>query len=177
MSPNSPEVKEVLAQATALLDQAIRQACLHLHHQPTPAEVKRLKQRLVVILLEDDCRRLRTFDPQKGRLESWVRTVAQRYVKQFLGEEKRWLGLEAVPPKLLIQAPEQEERLLEQERQELLEETLRQLQLLEQKLFELWRQGLTVLQIAKRVKMTSCAVYQRKRGLLKKLQGRLAKGR
>ena len=46
--------EELFARALPLLNIAVRQACRRCHHYPTPEDVNRFSQRLVVLLMEDD---------------------------------------------------------------------------------------------------------------------------
>lgn len=158
MSKAKPEPKKVLtpaelfAQAEALLDNALRFACLHYHHPPPPEEMERLRQRLIVLLVEDDYRRLRTYD-QRAKLVTWLQTMANRCVSQFLRQEGRYTSLEDAQIEGSTQLPTQEELLLEKERAELLEKVLGKLTPHERKLFELLRQGQKPKEIARELRI------------------------
>jgi RNA polymerase sigma factor (sigma-70 family) len=120
-------------------------------------------------MLEDDCRRLRTFD-QRAELQTWLQTVSNRLVSRFLQQERRKIGIEDAPPEVFTQQPIQEEALLKEEREEALTEALGKLTPREKKLFELLGEGYKSKEIARVLNIKVESVYRRRNALVKKIQ-------
>lgn len=172
---NYSQIEEIFAQADALIENALRFAFLRKHHPPSIEDIERLKQRLRFHLLEDDYRRLRSYD-QRAELVTWLQAVANRYVSRFLRDLARSKNLEDAPQELFTQRSTQEESLLTNEREKLLKEALCQLTPRERKLFESLRNGDNPEQVARELKIKVSSVYRRKHALIKKLH-RLAEAK
>jgi len=162
-------IQEELLQALPSLDGIIRAACIRCHHYPAAEQVKRLKQRLIVRMLEDDYRRLRTFD-QRAELQTWLQTVANRLVSRLLQQERRKISLADAPSEVFTQHPVQEESLLKKEHEEALTEALGKLTPREQKLFKLLREGYKSKEIAQVLNIKVESVYRKRNALVKKIQ-------
>lgn len=161
--------KELYALASPMLDHAARAACLHCQHLSTPNDVARFSQRLSVLLLEGDYRRLRTYD-QQAELRTWLQMVANREVSRVLKRERRYVALEDAPPRTFDLMPEQEENLLHKEREHLAAKALTELTPHEQKLIELEAQGWKTKEIARELDIGVKTVYSKKSKAKRKLK-------
>lgn len=75
-----------------------------------------------------------------------------------------------MPPDFFIVQPEQEESLLAREEDEILRVTKNKLTERERKLFDLWQDGMSNEEIAKRMNIKKKTVSTKKSALMKKLQ-------
>lgn len=90
---------------------AVRFVCLQ-HHQSEQDIVEELCEQVIVLLLEDNCRRLLLFDPQKGSFRSWLKTVVEHHISHYLQRQKKPDCLDDVPPEALLYQPTQETALI-----------------------------------------------------------------
>ncbi|MGE0882589.1 MAG: sigma-70 family RNA polymerase sigma factor [Blastocatellales bacterium] len=162
--------EELFVQALPLLGSTVRVAFLRYHQSPTPGDMERFSQRLIILLLEDDFRRLRSFD-ERSSLRTWLQTLTNRYVGSILQQERRNLGLEELPSEFFTSEPSQEDEIREKEKMILLGKALRRLTKQERRLFVLLRQdGATAEDIARDLGIKKESVYRTKNELIKKLQ-------
>jgi RNA polymerase sigma factor (sigma-70 family) len=124
-----------------------------------------------LLLLEDDYRRLRTYD-QRARLDTWLQTVVNHEVARFLQREGRTVGLKDAPPEQFLQPPDQEDLVELHEHQHLIEEARKKLTAEDQELYHLvYVEESPDKQIAQKLGCNLDAVRQRKRRLRKRLKG------
>ena len=166
-NPMGPE--ELFAQAEPFFDNAMRFAFRRYHHPPSAENVARLKQRLSLHLLEDNFRRLRSYN-QQAKLETWLQVLSNRLVSRFLRQRARSTSFEDVPSGLFTQQPVQEELLLQAEREESLKEALDKLTFRERKLFELLHEGYKSKEIAKILMVKVASVHRKRNALVRKIQ-------
>jgi RNA polymerase sigma factor (sigma-70 family) len=172
-TPATPE--ELYAQAEALLDQTVSRAFMHYRHPPTPEDVARFHGRLSLLLLEDDYRRLRTFD-QRAQLSNWPQTVANHEVLHFLKKELKKTSLDDLPPERFVQSPNQEDAVWLHEQQHLMNEAKQRLNEDERELYQLaYVEEWSAKQIAQQLGCSPETVRQRKKRLFEKLKERIDK--
>ena len=94
-------LNERLEQVIPLLGSVIRNACRRYRHPTSADEVARLKQRLILHLLEN-ANALDGFR-QQASLHTWLQKVANNYISRFLQQERRLTVLEDVLPALFIE--------------------------------------------------------------------------
>lgn len=157
-------------QAMPLLDGVARAACIRCQHYPANEDIKRFSQRLIVLLLEDDCRRLRSFE-QRSSFHTWLQTLATHYVSRFLQRERRQISLSELPTDSSPHDPIQDEEIWEMEKVKLLDKVTKRLTKRERQLLALLRQdGLTSAEIAQKMGIKTESVYRAKNELITKLQ-------
>ena len=160
-SNGSLPLPELFEQAVTLLDPVVRRAFLHYDHPPTPEDLERFHQRLSLLLLKDDYRRLRTFD-QRAQLSTWLQTVVNHEVAHFLQREGRSVALEDAPPATFYQPATQEEILFAKEQAHLVKSVARKLSKRQRQLYELIRQDLSDAEIAGEMNLKVESVYRKK---------------
>lgn len=165
LDPNS-----LFQQALPLLGDVVRMACLRCQHYPTADDVRRLSHRLIVLLLEDDYRRLRSFE-QRSSFHTWLQTLANHYVSRFLQRERRQIALDELPADFYPHDPIQDDEIGETEKMKLLDKATKRLTKQERQLLALLRQdGLTSADIAQKMGIKTESVYRAKSELVKKLK-------
>ena len=161
--------EELFEQALLLLDDVIRTACRRRYHSPTPEDVGRLRQRLIVLLRNKDLLLLRSYR-QEAKLRTWLQTVASRQVSRFLQDERRKVYLDELPDDFFTALPMQEDEVLRKERMESLKKAVKRLTKGQRQLLGLLESGLSESEIAQKKGVKVEAVYQAKSRLIKKLR-------
>ncbi len=161
--------EELFAQALPLLNGTVRLACRRCHHHPTLEDVERLSQRLVVLLMENDYHVLRSYK-QRAEFQTWLQTVANHHVNDFLRRERRKVCLYDMPPDFFTAQPLQENEIWENEKVKLLGKVVKRLTKQEQQLFASLLAEMTIVEIVHEKDVQVESGYQAKSRLIKKLQ-------
>lgn len=157
-------------QSLMMLESVVKAACLRCNHRPTKKDVDRLSHRLVVLLLENNQHRLRTFSHQSS-LKTWLQTLANHYVSRYLRRERRQISLAELPADFFTHDPLQDDETWEAEKMKLLNKAIKRLTKRERELLALLRQdGLTSADIAQKMGIQTESVYRAKNELINKLQ-------
>ncbi len=147
----------------------VRQACQNLNYRPDQMEFDGLVQRILLLLMDNDFHTLRSFANQ-SKPQTWLFTIARRYILRVLQKRKRELPLEELPPDALVVLSDVEETLLAKERQEILQLLESKLTERELELFGLLQKGQNIERIAEVMKIKRRSASAMKRALIKKLQ-------
>ncbi|MFY9558175.1 MAG: hypothetical protein WAV47_25975, partial [Blastocatellia bacterium] len=75
---------------------------------PSKDLVEDLSQEILLLLIEDDYRRLRSFDAQRSSFRTWLSAVVMHHVSRHVSKEKYWKPMDEVAPEKLIYLPTQE---------------------------------------------------------------------
>lgn len=172
--PDSPEtaiseIEKLFEDIIPDIPPAVRQACRSLNHHPGEMEFDGLCQRMALLLMDNDFHTLRLFG-NRSEPQTWLFTIAKRYILRLLQKQKREVHLEDLPPDSFTTHPDQEERLISEEREKLLQAAVGKLTEHERKLFYLIAQGLKAEEIAKELRINNKSVYKEKNRLIKKLR-------
>lgn len=174
--PKKDSTEKVINEARKLFEEildgiptAVRQACRSLGHHPDNMEFDGIVSRITLLLMDNDFHTLRSF-ANNSTPETWLFTIAKRYVLQLLQRQKIEEPLEDLPTESLSVPPDQEERLISEEREMLLLAAVSNLTKRERKLFDLITQGLKAGEIASETGIKIDSVYREKSELVKKLQ-------
>ncbi|TNF52767.1 sigma-70 family RNA polymerase sigma factor [bacterium] len=144
---------------------------LRVNGQPTdPDDINDLFQEVFTSFCENNCKKLRAFDPQKGvKLSSWLRMITVRMTIDHLRKSKPVASLDALPVE-----PSQaggQEGLLDEESLGLLREVVEQLSTKDKLLIELfYMKELPPEEIAQILKISVGALYTRKNRVLEKMR-------
>jgi len=167
--PSGNDVEKLFLDIIPEIPTVIRQACQSLCYHPDQTEFDGLVQRVVLLLMDNDFHTLRAF-ANASKPQTWLFTIARRYILFRLKERGRVVSLDDMPPDSFTVQPDQEEWLLSKEREEMLQEVVGKLTEREQKLFSLLRQGSSVAKMAEEMKIKKRSASVMKRALIKKLQ-------
>jgi RNA polymerase sigma factor (sigma-70 family) len=120
--PESNELetlKKFVANSRALIGKTVRIACRKYKHNATPEEIEDFTEDIIVLLLEDDCRKLRTYDSSQASFPTWLQSVVNHDVSRQLRKNHAAEPLEDYLLTLRY-APQQEKELLWKERRAML---------------------------------------------------------
>jgi RNA polymerase sigma factor (sigma-70 family) len=171
----SNAIEQLLEQFEAMSDDIMRFAFKRCGHQPTSDDIRAAGSRMDVKLRENDCRILRMFEGRSS-LRTFLQTIANRDIADFLEKERKKTGLDDVPAERFVQPPNQEEVMWLHERQHLLDEAKKELDAEERELYRLWYvERLSAKQIAQKLGCSAETVRQRKKRLFEKLRKRINK--
>ena len=144
---------------------------LRVNGQPTnPDDINDLFQEVFTAFCENNCKKLRAFDPNRGvKLSSWLRMITVRMTIDHLRKSKPAASLDALPVE-----PSQaggQEGLLDEESMELLRKVIEQLSTKDKLLIELfYMKELPPEEIAQILKISTGALYTRKNRILEKMR-------
>ena len=144
---------------------------LRVNGQPTdPDDINDLFQEVFTSFCENNCKKLRAFDPQKGvKLSSWLRMITVRMTIDQLRKSKPTTSLDA-----LTVEPSQaggQDGLLDEESMGLLREVIEQLSTKDTLLIELfYMKELPPEEIAQILKISVGALYTRKNRVMEKMR-------
>jgi RNA polymerase sigma factor (sigma-70 family) len=152
---------------------AVRIACRKYKYHATPEEMEDFIEQIIVLLLEDDCRRVRTHDPSKSSFKTWLQHVANHYVSRQLQKNHVAESLEDYLLTLSY-APKQEKELLRKEQRAILEDAIDKLSLHDQRIARLKLREVPDEEIAKELNIKAVSVGREWRGIKTKLMGIMA---
>ncbi|MGE0886230.1 MAG: sigma-70 family RNA polymerase sigma factor [Blastocatellales bacterium] len=167
--PTSSDMEKLFLDILPEIPIAVRKACRNLGHHSDQIEFDGLVQRIILLLLDNDFHTLRSFN-NGSQPQTWLFTIARRYILLRLREHGRMVSLDDMPFDSFTVQPDQEEWLLSKEREEMLQAIVCKLTKREQELFSLWRQGSSVAEMAEQMNVKKRSASVMKRALVKKLQ-------
>ena len=165
---SSPE--SLLIDLLPLIPKAVRKVCCIYRHYPSQDTMNDLTQSIILLLIDEDYRRLRTFDNQRSPLNIWLQAVINHYVSRFLKRQKGIVNLEDVVVDTFVCQPRQEVESLLEEWRHIVDEVVGRLTERERNLFELLCLGTPVKEIAELMRIKPDSVHRGKHALIKKLR-------
>ncbi len=126
-----------VADARAQITTAVRIACRMYNHGALPEEVEDFTEQIIVLLLEDDCRRMQTHDPSKASFKTWLQHVVNHHISRKLQKNHSAESLEDELLNILNYPPTQEKELLRKERRAILQAAIDKLSLHDQRIARL----------------------------------------
>jgi hypothetical protein len=85
--PDSNELETLTAlveNSRARIRKAVRIACRKYKHSALPDEIEDFTEQIIELLLEDDGRKLRSYDASKGTFATWLQSVVNHDVSRQL---------------------------------------------------------------------------------------------
>jgi len=121
MSPNGSQahsvfdVEQLIVNISPKVSMAVRYACRYYGHQTNWAEVMDLSQDILVTLISDGGRALRTF-ANHSSIDTWLKTVVRRELRSYFlkrrWEKENFRNVDELSPEDLRCEANQEERLM-----------------------------------------------------------------
>jgi RNA polymerase sigma factor (sigma-70 family) len=149
--------------------EAVRWACLRYPGRIRRDELDDLSQQIVLKLIEDDCRRLRSFN-YSFSFKTWLQRVVDHHVCKYLYRRKQAESPDEVDQGALIYSPPQDRDIYAAEQRKLLFWALRNLSDQERLLYHLWFVSeLAPIKIAAVFGTEVRIIYKRKQTLALKL--------
>ncbi len=169
-SKNAENLEQLFIEARALIPTEVQYACRKYNHGAPPEEVEELSAQILLLLLEHDYRRLKTYDCQKAKLKTWLRQVIRHEVSHHYQKQPSQEPIDDVSPDEISYAPTQETEFLTKEQQALLLKAIRTLTLHDQQLAHLKLSEATDEEIAQAMHLKLRSVQQEWSKIGKKLK-------
>jgi RNA polymerase sigma-19 factor, ECF subfamily len=160
-APDVPDVELLIIKLSPEVSKAVR----HAYRHPTnPNEIEDITQDVLLKLIEDDYRRLRSFDG-RSKIETWLHTIVKNYVGHYFWSrrwEKESVSLDELSADALSYRPTQEKMIIDEEVRKTLHEIINRMPERRKLLMELLLQGLKTEEIAKELGIKITSVYSEK---------------
>jgi RNA polymerase sigma factor (sigma-70 family) len=172
-APDALDAKQLVVELSPKVPKAVRFACRFYGHDPNRDEIEDLSQGVLAKLIEDNCRRIRSF-ANHSSIETWLYTVIKHDVKPYVLRrrwEKEYVGyVNDLAPGVLSYQPAQEKALIDEDEQRTLWAIIRSLPERKRQLIELEIHGLKPKEIAKEMGIKINSFYSEKSALIKEIR-------
>jgi len=148
---------------------AVRYACHTYQRSLTQSEFEDICHDVIILLLENDYRRLRTFK-RKSSVKTWIYAIARRHLRRQLRETNLTISLDDIASDSLVCRPRQENAVLSGERWKIIYTTISQWPKRSQSLLELSVAGFSDIEISNLLGIKADAVRKHRFELVKKLR-------
>ncbi|MFN7946587.1 MAG: sigma-70 family RNA polymerase sigma factor [Blastocatellia bacterium] len=132
--------------------------------------IEELSRQIILLLLEDNCRRLRTFDCRKSSFSTWLNRVIEHHVSHYLQKQKPDESLDDPVLDKLISPPDQEMKLITEEQRKILWIAIDALPSRQKQLISLVLEEVPNDEIARRMNLKLESVHRSKHEIIRKLQ-------
>ncbi len=180
VSPNGSQVPEVIdiEWLIAKVPKAVRYACRFYGYQASQDEVEDFSQFVFLKMLKNNGRILRSFEGRSS-IDTWLYAVVRRELKPYLlgrqWEEENMSDVDDLSPETLRYNPNQEERLIDEDKRKTLHALISRLPDRKRQLLELLLEEMKPEEIAKEMGIKIDSVYRLKNTIIKEFQ-RLIEG-
>ena len=170
----SQEFNGMIEDVLPTLDRLVQLACFAYRQQADRTQIQEFSQEIVLLLIENDYHRLRSFR-RAASLKTWLKNVVFHHISHQLKKQQRRTEILDQPTSTGMDlSVDQEARLIWEEEQQQLHSILPTLTNREQALFELLcRDDLDMEAIAENLGVKIDSIYRGKHALIKKLRSRL----
>jgi RNA polymerase sigma-70 factor (ECF subfamily) len=158
------------AQCRDLLPDIVWRICRRYDRVPRPEKIEDQVEDMLLHLLADDYHHLKTYDPDKGELKTWLFTVTKNELIGKFKHEKAWDSLEETLLEKLLELPQQERNVITQEELEAVAREVAKLSAKKRRLFALFWEGLDAPEIAERLNIKPASVHRMKHALFQKIR-------
>ena len=150
---------------------AVRYACKVYRYNVAHYEVDDICHDIIILLIEGDCRRLRTFKEQSS-IKTWIYTVARHHVRLRLQRDRRIVSVsfEDITSGLLISSSDPETSIISTEKRKALFHAIAELSKRSQEIFRLSMEGLSDSEISLLVGIRGDAVRKSRYELVNRLK-------
>jgi len=172
-APDAFDVKQLVVGLSPKVPKAVRYACRFYGHDPNWAEVEDLSQDVLVKLIDDNCRRMRSF-ANFSSIETWLYTVVKHNVRPYV-LRRRWEKENVsyandLLSNVLSCQPAQDKTLIDEDKRRTLQAIISGLSKRKRQLIELELQELKPKEIAKEMGIKINSFYSEKSALIKELR-------
>jgi RNA polymerase sigma factor (sigma-70 family) len=172
-APDEFDAMQLVAGLSPKVAKAVRFACRFYGHDPNWDEVEDLSQNVLAKLIEDNCRRMRSF-ANFSSIETWLYTVVKHDVKPY-ALRRRWekenVGyVNDLTPGALSYHPTQEKALIDEDERRALQVIIRSLSERKRRLIELEIKELKPKEIAKEMGIKIDSFYSEKSSIIKEIR-------
>ena len=172
---NHHDWESLAQQCQDLLPGIIWNVCQRFHRYLMPDKIEDYVGEMLLHLLADDSHYLKTYDPEKGSLKTWLNVVTEHKLGYEFKHERPWNRLDDIPPEQLLELPQQERNVITQEEIEAVVREVAKMSAWQQRLFTLCWEDLSAPEIAKRLNIKAASVHRMKHALFQKIRARIEK--
>lgn len=169
-SKNIEYWEQLFMEACALIRAEVRYALQKYNYGAPPEEVEELSEQITFLLWEDDYRRLKTYDPTKGKLKTWLRPVVRHEVSHSLRKQPFSEPIEEIAETQVSAVATQDEEVQAKEERALLDKAIVQLTPHDQRIAYLKLNDATDEEIAQVMQIKPRSVQQEWSKIGKKLK-------
>jgi RNA polymerase sigma factor (sigma-70 family) len=172
-APHAFDAKQLVVGLSPKVPKAVRYACRFYGHDPNWAEVEDLSQDVLVKLIDDNCRRMRSF-ANFSSIETWLYTVVKHNVRPYV-LRRRWEKENVsyandLLSSVLSYQPAQDKTLIDEDKRRTLQAIISSLSNRKRRLIELELQELKPKEIAKEMGIKINSFYSEKSALIRELR-------
>jgi RNA polymerase sigma factor (sigma-70 family) len=169
------DLDQLVASLLPNINDAVRWAYLQYQGRICLDELRDLSQQIILMLIEDNCRRLRLFSGQSS-FKTWLQVVVNHHIHKYFYRRTQIEILDDVDQESLTYLPLQDQAIDIAEKQKLLFNALSRLNRQERLLYQLWFiSELDAKEIAAILGTKVKIIYKRKQTLILKLRRLLRK--
>jgi RNA polymerase sigma factor (sigma-70 family) len=172
-APDAFDAKQLVVGLSPKVPKAVRYACRFYGHDPNWDEVEDLSQDVLVKLIDDNCRRIRSF-ANFSSIETWLYTVVKHNVRPYV-LRRRWekenvsYANDLLSDALSYQ-PAQDKTLIDEDKRRTLHAIISNLSKCKRRLIELELRELKPKEIAKEMGIKINSFYSKKSALIKEIR-------
>ncbi len=170
LNPTAPiDLEQIVTILLPKINEAVGWSYARYKDRIRQDELDDLSQQIFLMLIEDNCRALHSFNGQSS-LKTWLQAVINNHIYKYLHNRKQIEGLDEVEEGSLIYSLLLDQGIVTAERRKLLRRALRKLSQKERLLYQLWFiSELDPREIAAILKTEVKIIYKRKQTLVIKL--------
>jgi RNA polymerase sigma factor (sigma-70 family) len=171
LNPTAPlDLEQLVAILLPDVSDAVRWASLKYQGRICPDELDDLSQQIILTLIEDNCRRFRSFNGQSS-FKTWLQAVVDHHIHNYFYRRKQTETLDGIDQESLTYSPLQDQGIDVAEKRKLLLIALSKLGWQERLLYQLWFiSELNAREIAAIFRTDVKIIYKRKQTLVLKLR-------
>jgi RNA polymerase sigma factor (sigma-70 family) len=163
------ELEQLVTLLLPTINEAVRWSYLRYKERICQDELNDLSQQIILMLIEDNCRRLRSFKGQSS-IETWLQPLVKNHIYNYFNRRKQNESLNEVDQRLLAYSPVLDQAIIITEWRKLLLSVLTNLSQEERMLYQLWfLSELSAKEIAIIFSTEVKIIYKRKQTLYLKL--------
>ncbi len=117
----------LILNSRAQISTAVYFACRKYNHGSPPDEVEEFSEQIIALLLEDNCRRLQTFDSAKAKYITWLNKVVSHHIQHHYQRQPVFALLDELSSTQTGYTATQERDLLKKEQLKLIQAAINEL--------------------------------------------------
>jgi RNA polymerase sigma factor (sigma-70 family) len=174
LDPTAPiDLEQLVAILLPQINDSVRWSLVRYKGCTRQDELDDLSQQIILLLIEDNCRRYRSFNGRSS-FKTWLQNVINNHIYNYLNSRKQIESLDEIDEGSLTYSPLLDQGIVTAERRKLISSALDSLSLQERLLYQLcYIFELDMKEIAVIFKTDAKIIYKRKQTLFLKLERRV----
>lgn len=170
LQQNSSDPASLFAEILLDIPYVVDQACHNLGYHPRQMDFEDFVQEVILLLIDRDYYNLRLFK-HLSLPRTWLFAVVRHHLNRQIQRQSRGVSLEDIRPDSLSFQPEQENKLIDEERTKQLAIALKRLTDRERRLFRLLcSDELSASEVAREMGIKTESVYRRRNAVIRKIR-------